>query len=81
MARDEHLEIRSGSVTHIPMAFTLRKATLGDIPVLEGLITTSARELSRDDYSEGADRGRHRHGLGCRYRITIEFVPMKKDLI
>ena len=70
MARDEHLEIRSGSLTRIPMAFTLRKATLGDIPVLEGLITTSARELSRDDYSEAQIEA----AIGTAWGVDTELI-------
>ena len=34
------------------MTFTLRKATLSDVPALERLIAHSARALSREDYSE-----------------------------
>jgi len=33
-------------------AFSLRKATVADVPVLERIIAASARGLSREDYSE-----------------------------
>jgi hypothetical protein len=34
------------------MTFSLRKATLDDRPILEGLIAESARGLSRQDYTD-----------------------------
>jgi GNAT superfamily N-acetyltransferase len=52
------------------MTFTLRKATLDDIPVLEGLIARSARELSRDDYSDAQIEA----ALGTAWGVDTELI-------
>jgi GNAT superfamily N-acetyltransferase len=52
------------------MIFTLRKATLDDRPVLERLIANSARDLSRQDYSEAQIEA----AIGTAWGVDTELI-------
>jgi N-acetylglutamate synthase-like GNAT family acetyltransferase len=52
------------------MIFTLRKATLDDLPVLEGLIANSARESSKQDYSKAQVES----AIGTAWGVDTELI-------
>jgi N-acetylglutamate synthase-like GNAT family acetyltransferase len=52
------------------MSFTLRKATLDDIPALAQVIAESARALAREDYTEEQIEG----ALGAAWGVDTELI-------
>lgn len=52
------------------MTFTLRNATLDDVPVLEQVIAESARGLSRGDYTSAQIEG----ALGAAFGVDSELI-------
>ncbi len=52
------------------MTYSVRKATLHDVPVLERLITESARVLTREDYTDSEIEG----AIGTAWGVDTEMV-------
>src|SRR5438067_5085231 len=54
----------------MPIRFTLRKATLDDVPILEKLIAESARGLCGEDYSEAQIEA----AIGTAWGVDTELI-------
>ena len=56
--------------TICPMTYSVRKATLDDVPVLERLIAESARVLTRPDYTDSEIEG----AIGTAWGVDTELI-------